>query len=920
MPCMRLFLMIVLKLKLKVRMGGKKHKTTFGTVALSLFGLILLSGILLAIPFEVDSPYLSVSEIMVGNPWASFIRNLHYWSSQLFLIISLLHLYDHFHYKERIGLKAGMAIRLSAGVLIIFLAMLTGFLLKGDADSLQARQILETLTQRIPFIGESLAYSLIGKAGNFQLIYVHHIATFTVFISVIIVEHSRRFWPSALEFLVTTTAMLAMSYLFSAPLHDNLNPTVKGPWYFVGFQEILHWLSRPEWTLLILLTLLAMIYIVNRYKGKLVLFGKRSLLVFTAFYLLLTIIGLFFRGEHWSWTYPGASNYNYSVLHNFKSPTVRFSPEFEAGAAINTPTVLGRKESCLVCHNQPHGFADAHQPNVIGCFSCHGGDPFATYKSQSHRNMILIPGNLNTAQQSCGTVQCHPNIVERVPTGLMSTLSGMISVDRFVFNEQNNPDQLTDVHQLGNSAADEHLKNLCVRCHLGNPKTETGPITELSRGGGCLACHLNYTKEAETEIADSSVEIRKYHPTLSLKVTNNHCFGCHSRSGRISTSYEGWHETTLEAGEMPNNSKYRLIEGSRVFTKEPEDVHHKAGMECIDCHHSYELMGDGKHYAHEEDQQDVQCSDCHFSGTANTIAAADLDNESALIAALRFGNINNRTLLKTKKHQHALINTSLKNDSVFLYTKNSGKKLTVKGPASVCSQNNAHQNLACSSCHSSWAPSCIGCHNAYDTNEPGYDMMRNEEKRGSWVEYIGTYMAKEPALGVRISEGKTEVIPVTPGMVLTIDKNSYPNAKGDSLIFHRLFAPAAPHTTSAKGRNCKSCHNNPVALGFGEGELMYKVENEKGRWLFNATYENAPNDGLPADAWIGFMQNRTGIVSTRTNVKPFNLLQQQKILTVGACLNCHNEHSSVMTGSLSNFQELLRQKSPKCILPDWPQR
>ena len=901
-------------------MAGKKHKTTFGTVALSLFWLILLSGVLLAVPFDVDSPYLSVSGIMVGSPWASFIRNLHYWSSQFFLILSLLHLYDHFHYKARIGLKSGMTLRLSIGVLIIFLAMLTGFLLKGDADSLQARQILETLTRRIPLIGESLAYSLLGKPDSFQLIYVHHMATFTFFIAIIMVEHSRRFWPSALEFLLTTAGTLVVSYFFSAPLHDNLNPTVKGPWYFVGFQEILHWFCHPEWTLLILLTLLALVYFVNTYKGKLVLISKRSLLVFTAFYLLLTMIGLFFRGEHWSWTYPGAANYNYSVLHNFKSPMVRFYPEYDADAAYNSPTVLGRKESCLACHNQPHGFVDAHKPDVIGCFSCHGGDPFATGKNQSHRNLILIPGNLATASRSCGTMQCHPNIVERVPTGLMSTLSGMISVDRFVFNEQDNPDQLTDVHQLGNSAADEHLKNLCVRCHLGYPKTEIGPITEMSRGGGCLACHLNYSKEAETELTDSSFEIRKFHPAVSLQVTNNHCFGCHSRSGRISTNYEGWHETTLEADEMPNASNYRLVEGSRVFTKEPEDVHHKGGMECIDCHHSYELMGDGKHYAHEEDQQDVQCSDCHFSGKANTIAAADLDNESALIAALRFGSINNRTLLKTQKHQHALINTSIENDSVFLYNKNSGKKMTMKAPAAVCTRNNAHQNLACSSCHSSWAPSCIGCHNSYDPNEPGYDMTRNEEKRGSWVEYIGTYTAKEPALGVHISNEKTEVIPVTPGMVLTIDRKSYPNAKGDSVIFHRLFAPTAPHTTSPKGRDCKSCHNNPVALGFGEGELTYKVDNAKGKWVFNATYEDDPNDGLPADAWTGFLQNRAGTVSTRTNVKPLNLSQQQKILTVGACFNCHDENSAVMKRSLDNFEELLKQRSSHCILPDWSQR
>lgn len=530
--------------------------------------------------------------------------------------------------------------------------------------------------------------------------------------------------------------------------------------------------------------------------------------------------------------------------------------------------------------------------------------------------MILVPGNLATSRQSCGTTQCHPDIVNRVPTGLMATLSGMISVDRFVFNEQKTPDELTDVHHLGNSAADEHLKNLCVRCHLGNPKTEYGPVNEASRGGGCLACHLNYSPEAEKELAKNQDTIRKFHPSVSLQVSDNHCFGCHSRSGRISTNYEGWHETTLEAAQMPDSSNYRLVEGSRVFKKEPEDVHHKLGMECIDCHHSYELMGDGKHYAHEEDQQDVMCIDCHLKGKPVTVSSADLDNESAIIATLRYGNIKDRKFLKTHKHGHALINTYVEKDSVYFLSKNKDLKMAMKSPAPVCTRGEAHSDLSCCSCHSSWAPSCIGCHNSYDPNEPGYDMIRNTEKRGSWVEFTGSYTAQQPALGIQITGDKREVVPVVPGMILTVDKKSFTHAKGDSIIFHRLFAPIFPHTTAAKGRDCKSCHNNPVALGFGQGELIYKIDGGHGKWTFKPIYENDPHDGLPGDAWTGFLKNRTGVVSTRTNVNPFNVEEQKKILMVGACLTCHDEKSKVMDQALDNFEQTLSKRSKKCVLPD----
>ncbi|MEN8115937.1 MAG: cytochrome b N-terminal domain-containing protein [Bacteroidota bacterium] len=898
-------------------MKRKKDKTTYGTLALSMFWLVVLSGVFLAIPFDVKSPYLSISNLMVSNPWASLIRNYHYWSSQFFLILSLIHLYDHFHYKEKIGLKKWMAFRLSLAVLIIFLAMITGFLLKGDADSQQARQILQTLAERIPVIGKSLAYSLLGNSESYQLIYVHHIATFTIFIAIAMVEHSRKYWPPALDFILSFIAVLVISYFFSAPLHDNLNPSVKGPWYFVGFQEILHWLKHPVWSLLLFLSVLILIYIVNSGDGKKVFISKRSLLVFAGFYLVLTLTGMFFRGERWKWSYPWSQEYAYSVMHNFKTPRVNFSPEFKLNEAAASPVIQGRKESCLVCHFDTHGFTDSHSPEAIGCSSCHGGNPFATGKKQSHRNMILIPGNLSNSKQSCGTTQCHPEITERVPTGLMGTLSGMISVDRFIFNEQNNPDIITDIHQLKDSPADEHLRNLCVRCHLGNSKTEYGPIQETSRGGGCLACHLNYDDNAEKALPNSHKIIVNAHPSVSLNVTSNHCFGCHSRSGRIATNYEGWHETTLEADQMPDSINYRLVEGARVFIKKQEDIHHTLGLECIDCHHSYELMGDGNHYAHEEDQADVQCSDCHIERAPNTIAAENLDNESAIIAALRFGDISDKKFLVTAKHNRALINTYVENDSIFFLTKNSGTKMNMKSPATACTNDNAHSNLSCSSCHTSWAPTCIGCHNSYDPEERGYNMITNREQKGSWVEFTGEYQAKLPTLGIRETEDKTEIIPVIPGMILSIDKKSYTKDENDAHIFHRLYAPAAPHTTSSEGRSCKSCHNNPVALGYGEGELTYEIEDGKGKWKFHPMYEDDINDGLPADAWIDFLKTRKGAVSTRTNVFPFNVEQQKRILTAGACLTCHVEKSEVMKASLDNFEELIKNRSKKCILPKW---
>ena len=55
----------------------------------------------------------------------------------------------------------------------------------------------------------------------------------------------------------------------------------------------------------------------------------------------------------------------------------------------------------------------------------------------------------------------------------------------------------------------------------------------------------------------------------------------------------------------------------------------------------------------------------------------------------------------------------------------------------------------CSSCHTAWAPQCIGCHNEFDRNAEGYDLLENKFVKGEWVEYVGQFMADLPTLGVR---------------------------------------------------------------------------------------------------------------------------------------------------------------------------
>ena len=905
-------------------MKSIKHffkETTFGQWSLALFFVAVLSGIVLIIPYDASEPYRSVTRMLLVNPYASWVRNIHYYSSQLFVVMLIFHLYEHFRKKESIRLKNSVWFRLTLSLVTIFFVMFTGFLLRGDADTMQARQIAESLIRNIPFAGNLLAYSILGKQGSFQLIYINHVATFTIISLVFIFEHSRKIWPEKKALIFVLLMIFLISYYIMAPLHDNVHPTIKGPWYLVGLQELLHWFKYPQLLLLILLAVWSLIYLSGLKKYALYVTSRRILLYLTFVYGVFTIDGLFFRGENWNRIFPWEKEYNYQVFDAYHLNKVDFYADTLVSKISESPVINGRRESCLLCHDKVGGFTKSHNPKNIGCFSCHGGNPFSTNKKAAHANMILIPGNLSNAGKSCGTTNCHPEITNRVNKGLMATLSGMINVDRYVFNEQDSPDGHAGIMDLHHSAADEHLKTMCVRCHLGNTKLQSGPVTEESRGGGCLACHLNYDKNGLTAHSlhkqnPMDTMYLSHHAAISLNVSNDHCFGCHSRSGRISTNYEGWHETTLNPADVAGKKGYRLVKNSRVFKYVQDDVHHAAGMDCIDCHTSYELMGDGKSYRHQENQQDVACSDCHTQNP-DTISPLQLDGESATIASMRFGNIAGKNFLRTKKHKVTLINTFVKHDSIFLIGKNNHKLHFIKAPSTVCQRDKAHKNVTCSACHTSWAPTCIGCHNTYDPSEPGYNMVLNQKQRGSWVEFVGRYDAFPPALGNRMVAGKKEVVPVIPGMVLTIDVKSYDKNFHDSLIFHRLFAPASPHTTMKEGRNCKSCHNNPQALGYGKGNLTFVITDGKGRWNFEPFYSSNKNDNLPEDAWIPFLGSRTGKVSTRSNLTPFTINDQKRILTVGACLTCHDENSKVMQQSLIDFSSVLNNRKSNCIMPEW---
>lgn len=501
---------------------------------------------------------------------------------------------------------------------------------------------------------------------------------------------------------------------------------------------------------------------------------------------------------------------------------------------------------CVGCHgdelsgaNDPHAFLGGR------CQVCHRGNQTTSDKEEAHVGLISFPGLLDNAPATCGG--CHPKQVRAVTASLMHSGKGMVNVTRFALREQPTTEGEANLSGLGASPADSLLRKLCASCHLGQPKRRHTLDPLRDRGGGCLACHVNAYPEPG-------------HPVLSTQVEDARCFGCHSRSGRIALSYAGLAEIDEEALGLPGTGAPGRLPDGRLVERRAPDLHHRAGMACIDCHTAAGVMGAEDQPAHRETAVDIQCSDCH----ANREPRVTLTDLGPASRRLPFPARPDQEFLVTARQGTLLRHIRVGVERNLLYPKLGGPPLVV--PTYTLTShppNEEHRRLSCQACHSTWAPQCYGCHLEYTEQGEQWDHADSRASPGVWHESRWLVRNGLPPLGVS-EDGR--IFPHVPGMIFTLEHPQYLQP-----LFRRLFSPLDPHT-SGPSRGCPDCHADPVALGLGQGGL----HRTEGGWRFIPTHEPAA-DGLPADAWTRLDGGVTG-GSTRKGNRPFSPEQLRKTL------------------------------------------
>ncbi|HFD80420.1 MAG TPA: hypothetical protein ENK05_08545 [Gammaproteobacteria bacterium] len=526
----------------------------------------------------------------------------------------------------------------------------------------------------------------------------------------------------------------------------------------------------------------------------------------------------------------------------------RFAVRLLRGLATTLLLFAGTQAAsrCLDCHqDMREGFAPGHAALAGDCSACHAGDATAKTRQAAHLGLIAFPGNLDNAKHSCG--RCHARQLARVTQSLMHSGAGMVHTTRRVFGEPPSRPGSDSLESLGDSPADELLRKLCAGCHLGQEKKRHALDVSRDRGGGCLACHLN-------EQAGGG------HPALGTNIGDGRCFGCHSRSGRISLSYAGLAEVSPGDGTGQANEPARLEDGRSVQAM-PADTHHQAGLSCIDCHTERGLMGSDRPAQQKHEAVDIACEDCHL-GRRRLRLDQWPQAWKAMKQRIPFPAGQDSEFLLTRNGT-PLWNVELRDGRAWLYRKNGGGRVEIppyeEGAHPLARE---HARLSCAACHSQWAPRCYGCHLEYDPEERQYDHVLHRRTAGRWKERRSAVDNGLPSLGVSDDD---RVVPVVPGMIMTL---AHPALDGPRLV--RRFAALSPHTIG-KARDCASCHRSAVALGLGEGTL----ENGEAGWRFLPARKTL-SDGLPADAWTD-LEGRLPELPP-FGVRPFRPRELRKLL------------------------------------------
>jgi len=276
------------------------------------------------------------------------------------------------------------------------------------------------------------------------------------------------------------------------------------------------------------------------------------------------------------------------------------------------------------------------------------------------------------------------------------------------------------------------------------------------------------------------------------------------------------------------------------------DIHAELGLQCADCHFAQDSHGSGLIIGEVANAVEIGCKDCHGSTkaypTLKTSGPAARPGGTDL-ALLRNPDGKRRFEWQEQNGRQVLIQRSivdpkrewrihLVRDSVdaaspdfnpvaarakLMSRLKPGITAMAWGPG-VEGKDLAHgdDNMACFSCHTSWTPSCGGCHLPIEANWLTKSHKYEGETARNWASYNPQVARDDTFMLGRHSDGKDGIIaPVRSSSALILSSTNvnreriYVQQPPISAIgfSSQAFAPHFPHTVRlTETKNCADCH------------------------------------------------------------------------------------------------------------------
>ena len=218
------------------RPSGNSGKLAFAFLAVS-----VLTGAALVPHYDPALPLASLEAIVGAVPLGSFLRALHAWSSFALAALALVHLVEVAWKRTEGQLGRGAWWRAALLAPLLGIALLGGFVLRGDAEAKAAGEVWRGLTLSVPLAGPALAALTLGPAGSLGAVALHHVGTVSILLLVLTIEHARLAWPGGRPATLAALVSVAAAGLLALPLGPPPpgHGVLLGPWVLLGLQGML---------------------------------------------------------------------------------------------------------------------------------------------------------------------------------------------------------------------------------------------------------------------------------------------------------------------------------------------------------------------------------------------------------------------------------------------------------------------------------------------------------------------------------------------------------------------------------------------------------------------------------------------------------------------------------------------------------